>query len=1457
MLFSLLCSLSWIVIQEVWNTHLLSTTFNAFNNASDANISHIIYGHQSHNDHQYNEIIKRNNSLTCACVGIEKLNMIDVGKYIDMIMHSYLDDDDDDGVAFTNHEWYKDLKYTCTLYDSNSQLLYMISDSIGSSPLWYSFPTKELDSTLNFMVTTDLILANRLGFEFLTPLGPGQVIAVDLRANEIVQLHQWQSDQSQRSNYDDLRNAKMYAYRLIASSMNALSDYHGLDEGNTDIEVDPLNPSSLLLDCAMSALDMNYHTHIAQAVVSDSIIPDSARFARIMKDASDPRNLMTHVWAPKFTRVAADRWNFCANSVSKTIVSHDSGMFSRPLDVYLQNLFCASLGVRILYPFRSLDFQLKLWGTGYPHSYFNNALDVLREPFSCKNYESRTYSSEYSNVTNVNGSRNKSRSTLGDLWQVGNKYASHDKYLVLVLATSGYADLLQNFLCSTSKLNSKHIVVLTPNEDIAEIAKATGIGFVITSSWQNTNINLTIADFGTLSYQELILFRTETVMNLLLLGFNPIIADIDAVWLQDPLEILRIEHRMQNFDVAVTNDRGEICGCFISLQNTKNSLMFWKEVSRLHRELIIRGRNLPEYAREFSESEQKILTNLLLHKGYDKQLFVIVLSGTDFPSGFDFFNLRSSINDETIGQPAVVHNNYIIGKGVKKIRFARYNLWSVGPSTVTLRCDYNPLLEWDLIADKVEKNIKIPMLSLILPVHNSMISTSLLMAQAHTESSEFNVSSGRFWLETNPPNFIEFNTLGVYQLEVKKSDNINCLSVILDKTSISISADVGVNRTVFSFDRNGKAHEAANENVLKTKRAYSNPRIEHLKCEICDTVKLRSLEYDESGQPGTAVNSFRLNYTIKVLAYNRPASLSRLLQSLADADYLGLSIPLEIFVDYASREEDIELVNGSREVATKFQWTHGSKELTFRDTNYGLAQQWFSAWSPTSSNEVAFIFEDDLQVSPLFFVWSYRALFKYYVDDEHQRIKQMMLLEAVKRHIGNGGVSSDTSDEFPSTIEEFVTMTAGDPIMYGICLQRQHLDPARYPKELEIRNRYRPFLYSLIGSWGPLLLPLPWLAFREWWEWKWNNKFDPKTENIVVNHFHDNNPRIWTPWMVRFAFETGVKCLYPNLPGDLSFVSNHREIGENYKHTLGPESKLLLRDDVDRVRRLTESDEFKASSIRFRFIATTAVDRFLVALHQSINYLPPLASLAEWQFDLNLRRAGSMASDKLLTSVVNDVNNKEFQVADKQITDAKVWYEISAAERNENLILMSKEHWVEVVSLLEANLFVDASFAHLGLSPLVRLLVNRYHLHVIASNEDFQKQKFDVGERLRWTTIDSSNFPTDAFDIAVVHLPGLMNDSFKRFLKESTFEYLLILSNSCSGSPTDLHFEGVEARSYSLVEDVCAEADIDVGASLFRQILNGTEEEWHSERYMVSRRIKTRAEILVTRRSLNKSPTFV
>jgi hypothetical protein len=58
--------------------------------------------------------------------------------------------------------------------------------------------------------------------------------------------------------------------------------------------------------------------------------------------------------------------------------------------------------------------------------------------------------------------------------------------------------------------------------------------------------------------------------------------------------------------------------------------------------------------------------------------------------------------------------------------------------------------------------------------------------------------------------------------------------------------------------------------------------------------------------------------------------------------------------------------------------------------------------------------------------------------------------------------SENKTKNFDSPLDYFVYLTAGKPIIYGICLQKQHLDGSRSQKKLEINNGYRPFLYRFL-----------------------------------------------------------------------------------------------------------------------------------------------------------------------------------------------------------------------------------------------------------------------------------------------------------------------------------------------------------------------------------------------------------
>lgn len=124
---------------------------------------------------------------------------------------------------------------------------------------------------------------------------------------------------------------------------------------------------------------------------------------------------------------------------------------------------------------------------------------------------------------------------------------------------------------------------------------------------------------------------------------------------------------------------------------------------------------------------------------------------------------------------------------------------------------------------------------------------------------------------------------------------------------------------------------------------------------------------------------------IKVLAFNRLDSISRCLRSLAAADYRSDTVHLHVYIDhFDNRSGDVE---SSLDVSRKildfvdgFKWEFGDKLVHHRTGNAGLQAQWLEAWWPTSDDEFAFIVEDDLEVSPLFYKFVKSVIWNYYYN---------------------------------------------------------------------------------------------------------------------------------------------------------------------------------------------------------------------------------------------------------------------------------------------------------------------------------------------------------------------------------------------------------------------------------------------------------------------------------------------
>ena len=120
---------------------------------------------------------------------------------------------------------------------------------------------------------------------------------------------------------------------------------------------------------------------------------------------------------------------------------------------------------------------------------------------------------------------------------------------------------------------------------------------------------------------------------------------------------------------------------------------------------------------------------------------------------------------------------------------------------------------------------------------------------------------------------------------------------------------------------------------------------------------------DANPQPATSA-------AIIVVAYNRPESLSRLLTSIAKASYAQVkNIPIVISIDGGGSHH-----LAVKDVADRFDWPHGPKEIVAHETNLGLIEHVFSCGDLSQRFGRIILLEDDLVVGGSFYAYAQRSL---------------------------------------------------------------------------------------------------------------------------------------------------------------------------------------------------------------------------------------------------------------------------------------------------------------------------------------------------------------------------------------------------------------------------------------------------------------------------------------------------
>jgi hypothetical protein len=340
----------------------------------------------------------------------------------------------------------------------------------------------------------------------------------------------------------------------------------------------------------------------------------------------------------------------------------------------------------------------------------------------------------------------------------------------------------------------------------------------------------------------------------------------------------------------------------------------------------------------------------------------------------------------------------------------------------------------------------------------------------------------------------------------------------------------------------------------------------------------------------------------------------------------------------------------------------------------------------------------------------------------------------------------------------------------------------------------------------------------------------------------------------RFAYETGAKCLYPNLPGRFALVVNHREQGENYAAVAGPDGDLIpaAGAGVDNAEMVLDSTSLASSATE----ASSPDGNLWGALRN----LPDMSVLAAMQFDFNLRRAGAMGkdaahrvSDALVTS------GPERQIAEERINTAMRWHTLYCAEITKTTSGVSlsagtysakigAEHWVHIVDMVVETVPSSARILHLAHTPLIALLLTQVNAYC----QEFLQHPSTEAGCTAWATASSAAGFTEhnqawarraalvadvaeveriSYEMLVMDLHAVSETSTRSELvlasvtsRLSAPEFLLVLG-PCTAAPTDLEVAFRPASNskgppplsaYMMVEDVCAIGADDVGAVLYR-----------------------------------------
>lgn len=223
-----------------------------------------------------------------------------------------------------------------------------------------------------------------------------------------------------------------------------------------------------------------------------------------------------------------------------------------------------------------------------------------------------------------------------------------EEWVIFVSVSFGYDDMFRNWLYWFRQLNlPNRLIIITEDKKIYNMYKQLGLFGVWKGSWQNFSHAV---NYASQNFKRLVSSRASYLKNVLAQSNCVIYSDIDTVWLKTPIPFFTGDH-----DLWISYDSpGSFCTGLMALKNTTRSrdlVNKWVEILRLpQKKLCNQG--------PFNDMVKRV-----------EGLSINVLDPNLFPPGRVYFS-----HEQPEGT-VVLHNNWIVGRRKKILRFKKIGLW--------------------------------------------------------------------------------------------------------------------------------------------------------------------------------------------------------------------------------------------------------------------------------------------------------------------------------------------------------------------------------------------------------------------------------------------------------------------------------------------------------------------------------------------------------------------------------------------------------------------------------------------------------------------------------------------------------------------------------------------------------------------------------------------------------------